>query len=199
MATRTRSEPRTDSDLVTAALRFARRVHLGQHRKQTYEQFVEHPIEVARLLSEAGFDGPILAAAYLHDTVEKTPVEIEELRERFGPEVAELVASLSDDPAIEEYSPRKQALRRQVIAAGEEAILIYAADRLANMRDWRTLPPDRREACAGRLGTRLDERLTLWSEDLEAFTAHDADLPFLAEIESELRALSSERPSNAVA
>ena len=36
----------------------------------------------------------------------------------------------------------------------------YAADRLANMRDWRTMPPDRREACAGRLGTKLDERLT---------------------------------------
>ena len=50
----TRVEPRTDSDLATAALRFARRVHLGQHRKQTGEQFVEHPIAVAKLL----IDGP---------------------------------------------------------------------------------------------------------------------------------------------
>jgi (p)ppGpp synthase/HD superfamily hydrolase len=197
--TEIRTEPRTDSELVTAALRFARRLHLGQHRKQTYEQFVEHPIEVARLLSDEGFDGPILAAAYLHDTIEKTPVELEELRERFGPEVAGLVASLSDDPEIPGYAPRKQALRRHVLEAGDAAVLIYAADRLANMRDWHSLPPDRREACAGRLGTELDERLQLWVEDLDALMAYDRELPFLAEIEAELHALSSERASEAVA
>ncbi|MFL5906960.1 MAG: HD domain-containing protein, partial [Solirubrobacterales bacterium] len=63
----TRSEPTTDSDLAIAALRFARRVHLGQHRKQTHDQFVEHPIAVARLLTESGYDGPMTSAAYLHD------------------------------------------------------------------------------------------------------------------------------------
>lgn len=197
--TEIRTEPQTDSDLVAAALRFARRLHLGQHRKQTYEQFVEHPIEVARLLADEGYDGPILAAAYLHDTIEKTKVEIEELRERFGPEVAGLVASLSDDPEISDYAPRKQALRRQVLGAGDAAVVIYAADRLANMRDWHTLPPDRREACAGRLGTRLDDRLALWTEDLEALKAYGGELPFLAEIEGELRALGSERTREAVA
>jgi (p)ppGpp synthase/HD superfamily hydrolase len=196
---RTRNEPRTDSELVTAALRFARRLHLGQHRKQTYEQFVEHPIEVVRLLTEQGCDGPILAAAYLHDTLEKTRVEVEELRERFGTEIANLVAALSDDPEIAEYGPRKQALRRQVLAAGDAAVLIYAADRLANMRDWHSLSPDRREACADRLGTRLDERMALWAEDLEALTAYDRELPFLAEIEEELGALRAERTSKAVA
>jgi (p)ppGpp synthase/HD superfamily hydrolase len=195
----TRTEPRTASDLVTAALRFARRVHLGQHRKQTYEQFVEHPIEVARLLSERGCDGPILVAAYLHDTVEKTPVEIEELHERFGPEIAGIVDALSDDPDIDDYAERKRALRRQVLDAGESAVLIYAADRLANMRDWRTLPPDLREPCAVRLGTELDERLTLWGEDVEALAEYDRALPFLAEIEEELRALRAERVRDAVA
>jgi (p)ppGpp synthase/HD superfamily hydrolase len=180
-------------------LRFARRLHLGQHRKQTYEQFVEHPIAVARLLSQEGFDGPIIAAAYLHDTVEKTPVQIEEISERFGPEIAAVVDSLSDDSEIDGYAARKQDLRRRVLAAGGDAVLIYAADRLANMRDWRALPPNRREACAGRLGTKLEERLMLWTEDLEALSGYDAELPFLAEIESELRALNSERPSEAVA
>jgi (p)ppGpp synthase/HD superfamily hydrolase len=197
--TTTRTEPRTKSDLVTAALRFARRVHLGQHRKQTYEQFVEHPIEVARLLSEQGLDGPILAAAYLHDTVEKTPVEIEELRERFGPEVAALVDSLSDDPEIEDYAARKRALRTKVLAAGDSAVLIYAADRLANMRDWHSLPCERRDACAARLGTNLTERLELWSEDLEGFSQLDHPVPFLSEMELELQALGAERQREAVA
>ncbi|MDP9228369.1 MAG: HD domain-containing protein [Actinomycetota bacterium] len=188
----TRLEPSTDSDLVTTSLRFARRVHLGQHRKQTYEQFIEHPIAVARLLSEQGLDGPILAAAYLHDVVEKTQVEIDELRARFGPEVGGMVEALSDDAGIDAYAERKRALRQQVLAAGRDPVLIYAADRVANLRDWRTVAPDAREACARRLDTTLDERLELWGEDLEQLTAYDPKLPFLAEMEIELRELRAE-------
>jgi (p)ppGpp synthase/HD superfamily hydrolase len=188
----TRLEPRSDSELATAALRFARRVHLGQYRKQTFEQFVEHPIAVARLLSDQGYDGPILAAAYLHDVVEKTDVEIEEIRERFGPEVADLVEILSDDPSIAAYGERKRALRHRVVDAGRAPVLIYAADRVSNMRDWRKIAPEDREACAGRLGTTLAERLELWDEDLDELSAHDPELPFLEEIEIELRALRGE-------
>src|SRR5688572_16228001 len=124
--TYTRAEPPTESDLATAALRFARRVHLGQHRKQTYEQFVEHPIAVARLVTGAGHDGPVVAAAYLHDVIEKTQVELPEIRERFGPEVAGIVEALTDDAAIEEYGERKRELRTRVLDAGGAATLIYA-------------------------------------------------------------------------
>lgn len=187
----TRLEPKTDSDSVTAALRFARRMHRGQHRKQTGEQFVEHPIAVARLLSEQGFDGPITSAAYLHDVVEKAPVEIEEIRKRFGPRVADLVEALSEDPAVEGYRARKQTLREQVLRSDRDAILIYAADRVANLRDWVAAPKADRDAIAARLGTTLDERLDLWTEDLRELTALDQDLPFLPEIEIELRTLRS--------
>jgi (p)ppGpp synthase/HD superfamily hydrolase len=187
-----RVEPRTDSELATTALRFARRVHLGQYRKQTFEQFVEHPIAVARCISEAGHDGPLLAAAYLHDVVEKTQVDLAELRERFGPEVAEIVDALSDDDSIEDYAARKRDLRHKVLASGRGPVLIYAADRVSNMSDWRTIEPSGREACAGRLGTTLAERLQLWDEDLEELTAYDPELPFLTEIEVELRALHAD-------
>ena len=142
-----------------AALRFARRVHLGQHRKQTDEQFVEHPIEVARLLADAGYNGPIIAAAYLHDVVEKTVVEADEIRVRFGPEAAEVVEALTEDPTVIGYAERKRRLRAQVLAAGGAPVLIYTADRVANLRDWRTVPPERRELIAQRLDTTLDERL----------------------------------------
>jgi (p)ppGpp synthase/HD superfamily hydrolase len=188
----TRVEPRADRDLATTALRFARRAHLGQHRKQTHEQFVEHPIAVAQLISEQGFNGSILAAAYLHDVVEKTEVESSEIRERFGPDVAEAVDALTDDDSVEGYVERKRALRRQVIDSGRDSILIYAADRVANMRDWRKVAPEHREEIGGRLGTTLEERLDLWSEDLEDLSSHDPELPFLAEMELELRALRSE-------
>jgi GTP pyrophosphokinase len=188
----TRVDLRTDSDLAIAALRFARRVHLGQYRKQTGEQFVEHPIAVARLLMDAGYDGPMIAAAYLHDTVEKTGVEIDEIRERFGPDVAGLVACLTEDPEIDGYAERKRALREGILGSGGDPVIIYAADRVANMRDWRKVAPEDRPSVGRRLGTDLEERLRLWSEDLEELQAHDPEMPYLAEMEDEFRALRAE-------
>jgi (p)ppGpp synthase/HD superfamily hydrolase len=190
----TRPESGVDSELATAALRFARRVHLGQHRKQTLEQFVEHPIAVAQLLSESGYDGAMISAAYLHDVVEKTDVELDEIRERFGPEVAGLVDCLSEDPEIPAYGARKRALRKGILASGGDPVTIYAADRVANMRDWRKVAPENRPACGERLGTTLQERLDLWTEDLEELHDLDPETPFLSEIESELGALKAEAP-----
>lgn len=188
----TRAEPKTESESQLAALSFARRVHLGQHRKQTGEQYVEHPIAVARLLEEAGCEGSVVTAAYLHDVVEKTPVQSDEIRLRFGDVAADVVDALTEDPGIEDYGGRKRALRRQVLAADRDAVLIYTADRLANVRDWRSVSPERRGAVAERLGTSLEQRLKLWSEDLDELTRHDPGLPFLGEIEVDLRALRSD-------
>jgi (p)ppGpp synthase/HD superfamily hydrolase len=188
----TRPEPRVGSELSTAALRFARRVHLGQHRKQTGEQFVQHPIAVADLLVEAGYDGPMISAAYLHDVVEKTDVELDELRERFGPDVAGLVDCLSEDPDIEGYGARKRSLRKGILDSGGDSAVIYAADRVANMRDWRKVAPDDRPACGERLGTTLEERLQLWSEDVEELHDADPQTPFLTEMQVELNALRAE-------
>jgi (p)ppGpp synthase/HD superfamily hydrolase len=188
----TRLKSPSDSDLATAALRFARRVHLGQYRKQTDEQFVVHPIAVAELLSDSGYDGAMLAAAYLHDVVEKTDVELGEIRERFGPPVAELVDALSENPEIPEYAERKRALRKRIIGAGGDPVVIYAADRVANMRDWRKVAPEDRPACGERLGTTLEERLDLWGEDVEELQHADPDVPFLHEMETELDALRAE-------
>jgi GTP diphosphokinase / guanosine-3',5'-bis(diphosphate) 3'-diphosphatase len=188
----TRPEPGVTSELAAAALRFARRVHLGQYRKQTGEQFVEHPIAVANLLLESGHDGALISAAYLHDVVEKTDVELDEIRERFGPEVASLVDCLSEDPEIDGYGARKRALRKRIMKSGGDPVIIYAADRVANMRDWRKVAPEDRLAVGERLGTTLQDRLQLWSEDLEELHDLDPQTPFLPEIESELTALRAE-------
>jgi (p)ppGpp synthase/HD superfamily hydrolase len=188
----TRPKPGVRSELPDAALRFARRVHLGQHRKQTGEQFVEHPIAVAQLLIESGYDGPLISAAYLHDVVEKTDVQLDEINARFGPAVADLVDCLSEDPEIDGYAARKRALRKRILDSGGDPVVIYAADRVANMRDWRRVAPEDRPAVGERLGTTLDERLQLWSEDLEELHDADAETPFLDEIQAELDALRTD-------
>jgi (p)ppGpp synthase/HD superfamily hydrolase len=178
-----------------SALRFARRVHLGQYRKQTGEQFVEHPIAVAQLLSDSGYGGALIAAAYLHDVVEKTDVQLDEIRERFGPGVASLVDCLSEDPDIDGYADRKRALRRGILTSGGDPVVIYAADRVANMRDWLKVTPENRPACGERLGTTLDERLQLWTEDVEELHDLDPQTPFLSEIQADLGTLKAEVPA----
>ncbi|MBM3668028.1 MAG: bifunctional (p)ppGpp synthetase/guanosine-3',5'-bis(diphosphate) 3'-pyrophosphohydrolase [Actinobacteria bacterium] len=197
MENATRAEPNTDATRSAEALAFARRAHAGQRRKQTGEDFVEHPIAVARLLGDAGYGGDLVVAAYLHDAVEKGPVGIDEVRSRFGEHVADVVGALTEDHSLPGYAERKRALRRQVLAAGEDPVLIYAADRVTNLRDWRRAEPGRRPAIAESLGTTLQERLELWAEDLQELTRHRAELPFLAEIELDLRELRSQAGAGA--
>ena len=182
-----RTEQRSD-----AALEFARRAHEGQRRKQTGVPFIEHPVAVARLLADAGCDDTLIAAAYLHDAVEKTDTDLAQVEEGFGPDVSRLVEALTDDPKISDYAERKRTLRGKALAGGPDAALIYAADRVANMRDWLSLEPAERGACAERLGTSLEERLQLWQEDLSELTAFDSELRFLAEIELALRELRAD-------
>lgn len=189
--TATRDGTATGTGQLDAALDLARQAHEGQRRKQNGHPFIEHPVAVEGLLAARGVDDSTLIAAYLHDTVEKTDIELAEVERRFGPEVAQIVEALSEDTAIEAYAERKRALRAKALAGGRAATIVYAADRLCNLRDWRALSAAERSAAAERLHTTLDERLRLWGEDLDALNALDGEVPFLEEVEVELRALQA--------
>jgi (p)ppGpp synthase/HD superfamily hydrolase len=179
----------TGTGQLDAALDFARSAHDGQRRKQNGHPFIEHPVAVEGLLAAHGFNGNTLVAAYLHDTVEKTDTGLEQIERRFGPEIAQIVDSLSEDASIRGYAERKRVLRGKALAGGHEATIVYAADRLCNLRDWRALNDDERRLAAERLETTLEERLRLWGEDVEALHDLGGEVPFLEEVEVELRAL----------
>ena len=81
-----------------------------------------------------------MAAAVLHDVLEDTDAQRSQLQERFGEEVAALVAAVSDDPEITDEEERKDELRQRVRATGGDAAAIYAADRsrrCASSAGWR--------------------------------------------------------------
>ena len=125
------------SPLTRDALAFAEGRHSGQKRDVDDLPFVTHPMEVACLLHEAGYSDEVVAAGVLHDVLEDTDAERTELEERFGPDVAELVAAVTDDPGIEDPVERKAALRSQVAEAGECAAAIFAADKVSKARELR--------------------------------------------------------------
>lgn len=133
----------TSPSRILRAVAFAADRHRFQRRKdEEASPYINHPIEVAEVLSiEAGVDDEVtLIAALLHDTVEDTETTIEEILELFGPEVARVVAEVTDDPTL----PRNERRRIQLERAGgasREAKLVKIADKICNIRDVVSRPP----------------------------------------------------------
>lgn len=133
------------NDLVdfARALDFAAHKHTDQRRKGVRgEPYVNHVAEVARLVAEAtgGRDRVAILAALLHDTLEDTDTTREELEREFGPEVASVVAEVTDDKRLRK-AERKQ---RQVDGAASKSLqarLVKLADKTSNLRSMAASPP----------------------------------------------------------
>lgn len=133
------------SDLVRLAnaADYAARQHVGQRRKgERDEPYINHLTEVAALLAAAtdGNDVVLVMGGLLHDTLEDTGATIEDLRERFGAEVAELVAEVTDDKSL----PQQERKRVQVETTphkSRRAKLLKIADKTSNLRALVASPP----------------------------------------------------------
>ena len=129
--------------LVLHAADFAARRHVQQKRKGIAgEPYVNHLIEVAELLAEAtgGADAALVAAGFLHDTLEDTETEYEELEALFGADIASLVAEVTDDKSL----PKAERKRRQILgapSASPRAKLLKIADKTSNLRTLVSSPP----------------------------------------------------------
>lgn len=128
--------------LVLSAADFAAHAHRAQRDKgPAAGPYVNHVIEVARLLAEAGAPLPVVLAGLLHDTIEDTGVTEAELAEKFGAEVAALVAEVTDDKAL----PKAERKALQVAKAPHKsagAKMIKLADKTSNLRRLVRNPPD---------------------------------------------------------
>ena len=120
-----------------AAILYAERMHEGQRRRADDAAFILHPLEVASALYDAGGPDHLVVAGVLDDTIEKTAATASALRRMFGRRVASLVLAVTEDAHIEGYGKRKTALREQVAKAGEEALMLFAADKTSKVRELR--------------------------------------------------------------
>jgi len=136
---------------------------------------LDHSVAVARLLEQAGSPEPTVVAGMLHDVIEDTHTEQDELRSRFGDEIADLVGAVTESPLIADYSTRKAALRGQVVQAGREPATIFAADKLARVRaaDAGGEPPS-------------PAKVAHYRQTLELLIARYPGLPFVDELEERL-------------
>jgi (p)ppGpp synthase/HD superfamily hydrolase len=182
------------SPLIRAALSTATEAHAGQIRNGARGiPYIEHPLAVAELLAGYGWTDEVLAAALLHDVVEDSELTIPELRERFDGLVADLVDALSDDESITDWGQRKVEHRERVQGAGEEALAIYGADKLTNVKALRAAWAEQGERVAEEFKVPLDDKLDAWAADLEILRQRAPALPFLDELESELSLFQADR------
>jgi (p)ppGpp synthase/HD superfamily hydrolase len=129
--------------LVTRAAHFAAQRHADQRRKgRRREPYFNHLAEVAALLSEAtdGEDAALVAACFLHDTIEDTRTSLDELRDVFGEDIAAVVMEVTDDKSL----PKLERKRLQIVTAPKKsrrAKLLKLADATSNVRALAIDPP----------------------------------------------------------
>jgi GTP diphosphokinase / guanosine-3',5'-bis(diphosphate) 3'-diphosphatase len=132
------NDPEADEELIARAYGTAHAAHRGQVRKSG-EPFVYHPLATADILVDLGLDATTIAAALLHDVLEDTELTKEELKTRFGEEVADIVdgvTKLKRLPSANFEETQAESLRKMIVAMSRDVrvIIIKLADRLHNMR-----------------------------------------------------------------
>ena len=141
-----------EMEMLHKAFELAREAHAPQKRK-TGEPYILHPIAVASIAAEElMLDTNPVIAAFLHDVVEDTPYTIDDIRERFGEDVAFLVSVVTkkkkkvytDSKQVDNYRQMLDSVQYDV-----RALLVKLADRLHNMRTLSSMRPDKQMKIAG--------------------------------------------------
>lgn len=145
-------QPDADFGLIERAYLVAREGHAGQTRASG-EPYINHPLNVAAILTELQMDDTTIAAALLHDVVEDTLFTLDEIQDMFGKEIALLIDGVTKIGQIYFKTKEQQqieAYRKLIIATAKDlrVILIKLADRLHNMRTLKFMREDKRKRIA---------------------------------------------------
>ncbi len=191
-----------DLSKIITAYEFAAKAHTGQKRSSG-QDYIIHPLAVAYILLELGMDTDTICAALLHDVVEDTPVTLDEVKKRFGQDVAMLVdgvTKLNKIPIFNKEEQQAENVRKILLAMSQDirVMIIKLCDRLHNMRTLKYRPHDKQRntaletmniyaPIAHRLGIRAVK------EELEDLSFHYLDPFAYTEIENILENKKEER------
>ncbi len=191
-----------DLSKIISAYEFAAKAHEGQKRSSG-QAYIIHPLAVAYILLELGMDTDTICAALLHDVVEDTPATLDDLKKRFGQDVAMLVdgvTKLSKIPIFTKEEQQAENIRKILLAMSQDirVMIIKLCDRLHNMRTLKYRPLDKQRntaletmniyaPIAHRLGIRAVK------EELEDLSFHYLDPYAYSEIENILENKKEER------
>jgi (p)ppGpp synthase/HD superfamily hydrolase len=176
------------SEVARAALILAREAHADQTRNASGGRpYIDHPVAVAERLAELGLADDVLAAALLHDVVEDSELEVDDIRAACGEEVATIVAVMTDDESIDSYEARKEEHRGRIEDAEIGAKAIYGSDKLTNVEMLRDAYARQGEDVASELKVSLDVKIRVWEDDLEMLEREGSGSEILRSLTSRLR------------
>lgn len=144
--------PQVDVQLLKKAYTFSEKAHEGQIRRSG-EPYISHPLSVAGILADLKLDVDSIITGLLHDTVEDTPVTLEDVKREFGETVTMLVDGVTKISQIKfrnSYEKQGENMRKMIIAMGKDVrvLLIKLCDRLHNMRTLNFMPFEKQERIA---------------------------------------------------
>ena len=144
--------PKADIQLIEKAYVYSAKVHRGQIRLSG-EPYLSHPLEAAHILAKLKMDVICIAAGLLHDTIEDTVADLEEIREVFGEEVATIVdgvTKISKMHLVNRKERQAENVRKMILAMSSDirVILVKLADRLHNMRTLGFQPEEKQRQIA---------------------------------------------------
>jgi RelA/SpoT family (p)ppGpp synthetase len=202
--------------LIERAYAVAKAAHASKKRKSG-EPYIQHPLSVALLLSEIGLDTDTIAAGLLHDVIEDTDTGLENIKQTFGPQIAQLVDGVTKLDQIEqEQSDRfkqdaealrdaqeSESLRKMFLAMAQDirVVVIKLADRLHNMRTLEGLKPERRKSFSREtldIFAPLANRLGVWQWkwELEDLSLRHLDPATYYEIANHIEERRAEREAS---
>lgn len=127
------SDRKTAGSRIHHAIMQAAKAHQGQFRKGTKVDYLVHPMEVLEILSSMHADTDLMIAGILHDTVEDTPLTLEQIRENFGENVASLVGRHTENKDLS-WEERKTDAVKTLRSAEKRYQMLILADALSNLR-----------------------------------------------------------------
>jgi (p)ppGpp synthase/HD superfamily hydrolase len=162
------------------AIEFAMHAHRGHYRKGTRIPYIVHPLDVARILLEYGCSEVVVIAGVLHDTVEDTHVAVDDIRARFGAEVANLVSCVSEPDKSETWEDRKRHTLTSLESATEDALLLSLVDKLDNIRSIRRALEREGDAVWSRFNRPLDAQAWYYRNLVDVFQRRVKEEPGLS-------------------
>ncbi|HBE90791.1 MAG: hypothetical protein A3E37_02790 [Candidatus Andersenbacteria bacterium RIFCSPHIGHO2_12_FULL_46_9] len=178
------------SGKIQKAIRFAITAHDGQTRKGKDIPYITHPLTVALILSQVGASEDVIVAGILHDVVEDSDVELDDVQEQFGEPVADLVKAVTEEDKGLPWETRKRIALGHIKDMNHDALLLKSADVLHNLLELVHDGEEQGDVVFEKFNAPKEEKLAQQQKLVKALESAWPENPLLPEIREGVKRLT---------
>ena len=170
------------SQQIQRAIRFSIEVHAGQTRKGNDIPYITHPLSISLILSQAGASEDVIVAGILHDVVEDSDAELDDVRNEFGDNVAELVKAVTEKDKSLSWESRKRTALAHIKDMSHDALLLKSVDVLHNLSELAHDVEEQGDGVFEKFNVPKEKKLAQQQNLVNALESVWSDSPLLPEI-----------------